>query len=257
MKNYRFIFISIVFLLSFMMIISSVSYAGVEEDIKEIKKDLSDVKGKLQEIKKLLESSRSQVAGTPPAPALTESEASIDDDPILGKKDAPITLIEFSDYQCPFCARFSKETLPQIKKDFIDKGKVRYIFRDYPLSTIHPKAQIAAEAAQCANDEGKYWQMHDLLFDNQKALEKEDLQKYAKEVGLNMNNFNNCLEKAKYFKEVKDDIQAGEKAGVQGTPAFILGKTTKDGVIKGKFIKGAHPFQTFKNAIEEMLKSTP
>src|SRR3990172_6741613 len=187
MKSYRFTFFSIVLFLSFMLMISTVSYAGAEQDIQEIKKGLSEVKEELKEIKRLLESPRAQVPTAPPAPALTESEASIDDDPILGKKNAPITIIEFSDYQCPFFSRFSRDTLPQIKTK----------------------------------------------------------------------DFNDCLKKNKYVREVKDNIKSGENAGVQGTPAFIVGKTTENGVIKGKFIKGAHPFQTFKTAIEELLKSTP
>jgi len=261
MKSYRFTFFSIVLFLSFMLMISTISYAGsyagTGEDMQEIKKGLSEVKEELKEIKRLLESPRPQAPTTPPAPALTESEASIDDDPILGKKNAPITIIEFSDYQCPFCARFSRDTLPQIKKDYIDKGIVRYVFRDYPLSSIHPRAQMAAEAAQCAGDQGKYWEMHDTLFDNQRALEVEDLKEYAEDLDLNIKSFNECLDKAKYVREVKDDIKSGENAGVQGTPAFIVGKTTENGVIKGKFIKGAHPYQTFKTAIEELLKSTP
>jgi protein-disulfide isomerase len=253
MKNWRLLFLQRFLFVLLLLLIPSFSYAGTKKEISEIKKELSDVKKELQEIKRLLISPRPQPP-IPPTPSLTEAQASIDDDPLLGKSDAPITLIEFSDYQCPFCARFYRDTFPQIKKDYIDKGKVRYIFRDFPLLSIHPKAQMAAEAAQCAGEQDKYWKMHDILFENQGSMETENLKGYAERLGLNMDDFNKCLEQSRYTNEVKNDIQAGEGAGVQGVPAFIIGRTTDDGNIKGKFIRGAHPYLTFETAIEEILK---
>ena len=181
------------------------------------------------------------------------SEASIDDDPMLGDKNAPLTLIEFSDYQCPYCSRFTKEIFPLIKEEYIKTGKVRYVFRDFPIQQIHPKAQKAAEAAHCAGEQDKYWEMHDLLFENQQAFEINDLKGYAKEMDLDATDFDACLDSGKYAKEIMNDLRAGQRAGVRGTPSFVLGETTKDGNIKGRFIRGAQPYLEFKKAFEAML----
>lgn len=251
MKSVRLFFIPILMLVSIVLFTSFPSYGGMEEDVTEIKKDLSEVKKELQEIKRLLRS-RSRGPAQPPTPSV--SEASIDDDPILGDVDAPVTLIEFSDYKCPFCGRFFRNTFPRIKTDYIENGKVRYVFRDFPILSIHPQAQKAAEAAQCSGDQDKYWEMHDRIFENQQAMKVENLKGHAEKLSLNMEDFNRCLDGGKYAEEVKKDIQAGQKAGVRGTPSFILGKTTKDGKVKGRFIRGAQPYQAFKVAIESFLK---
>lgn len=247
----RLFFIPIVAFVSLVLFTTYPTYGGMEDDVLEIKRDISEVKKELQEIKRLLRS-RSRGSAQPPTPL--SSETSIDDDPVLGNPNAPVTLIEFSDYQCPYCGRFVRDTFPRIKTDYIEKGKVRYVFRDFPILSIHPQAQKAAEAAQCSGDQDKYWEMHDRIFENQRAIKVENLKGYAEKLSLNMEDFNNCLDGGKYAEEVKKDIQAGKKAGVRGTPSFILGKTTKDGKVAGKFIRGAQPYQVFKAAIEALLK---
>lgn len=171
-------------------------------------------------------------------------DVSADDDAVLGDPNAEITIIEFSDYQCPFCKKFYDETLPLLKSNYIEKGKVKIIYRDYPLSSIHPKAQKAAEAAECAGEQNKYYEYHDKLFKNQKALEIADLKKYAKEIGLNTNNFNDCLDSNKMESEVQKDLEDGQNLGIQGTPAFF---------INGNPLMGAYPFEAFKNLIEQEL----
>ncbi|MFQ5900346.1 MAG: DsbA family protein [Thermodesulfobacteriota bacterium] len=249
MKSYKPFSVLIITFLSLLLIVPSFSYAGVEEDISELKREISTVKKELNEIKKFLRS-RLQAPAQPPTPSF--SEASIDDDRILGNKDAPVTIIEFSDYQCPFCARFYRDTLPQLKKDYIEKGKVRYVLRDFPLP-FHKKAQKAAESAQCAGEQDKYWDMHNLIFENQQAMSIRDLKGYAEQLSLNTVDFNKCLDDGIYAEEVKKDMAAGKKAGVQGTPSFVVGKTTKDGNIKGNFIRGAQPYPAFKSAIDSIL----
>ncbi len=218
----------------------------IEKELAEIKKELSEVKRDVQEIKRIL----TEIT-KPPQPQ--EVQVEIDDDPIIGKVSAPLTLIEFSDYQCPFCARFSRETLPQIKKEYIDTGKVRYVFRDHPLPS-HREAPKAAEAANCAGEQGKYWQMHDRLFEQQSRLSISDLKNHAKDINLSIEHFNQCLDSGKYANEIQKDLQDGQKAGVKGTPSFFLGKSTKDGKIIAYSIRGAQPFETFKGLIEEMLQ---
>ena len=173
-------------------------------------------------------------------------EVSEDDDAVLGDINAPITIIEFSDYECPFCARFYSNTLPQLKKEYIDTGKVRLIYRDFPLS-FHQDAQKAAEATEIARElggEGKFWEMHDKIFENQQAIAIEDLLGYAEEIGLNKNKFEEILNSNKYQNEVQKDFQDGQKAGVQGTPTFF---------INGQILVGAQPFEAFKQIIEEEL----
>lgn len=168
---------------------------------------------------------------------------SIDNDAVLGDDDAPITIIEFSDYECPFCTRFYLNTLPQIKSEYIDTGKVKLIYRDYPLG-FHANAQKAAEAAECAGEQEKYYEMHDKLFDEGVDGGVSSFKQYAKEIGLNAEEFNECLDSGEMASEVQKDFQDGQRAGVQGTPTFF---------INGKILKGAQPFEVFKQIIEEEL----
>ncbi|MBI2629047.1 DsbA family protein [Candidatus Pacearchaeota archaeon] len=179
-------------------------------------------------------------------PSTPSADVSADDDPVLGNANAPVTIIEFSDYQCPFCERFFTSTLPQIKKDYIDTGKAKLVYRDFPLSSIHPYAQKAAEAAECAGEQGNnfYWKMHDKLFGNQNALDIESLKKYAQEISLDTNKFNTCLDSGAMAQEVSKDTADGTSYGVQGTPAFF---------INGQEISGAQPFESFKSIIDAEL----
>jgi len=152
-----------------------------------------------------------------------------DDDAFLGADDAPIVIVEFSEYQCPFCAKMYKEIYPNLKKDFIDTGKVKYIYKDFPL-TIHPNAMNAALAAECAGDQGKYFEMHDALFENQinwtkEKDPKEKFNEYALNIGLNATTFTQCYESEKYKDEINQDKEDGITYKVQATPTlFINGK---------------------------------
>lgn len=193
-----------------------------------------------------------QPTPTPTAPRPTAvpvaAAADADDDPFLGKKNAPVTLIEFTDYQCPFCARHFTNTFDQIKKEYVDTGKVKYVVRDYPLG-FHNNAQKAAEATECADDQGKFWEMHDMLFGNQQSLDTASLKKFAIDLGLDSGKFDDCLDSGKHEAEVKKDFADGSAAGITGTPGFIL--LDKNG--KGKKISGAQPFSSFKASIDAAL----
>lgn len=178
---------------------------------------------------------------------------SADDDAFLGNKDAPVTIIEFSDFQCPFCRRFWSETLPQIKKEYIDTGKVKFVYRDFPLS-FHAGAQPAAEGTECAREQGKFWELHDKIFEEQAKqgsstiqFNKSDVVKWASRIGLNTGKFNQCLDSGKYKQEVEKDIADGTAAGVTGTPATF---------INGRLVVGAQPFAAFKIIIDEELKKS-
>ncbi|RME81522.1 MAG: hypothetical protein D6775_13360 [Caldilineae bacterium] len=169
---------------------------------------------------------------------------------VLGSPDAPVTMIEFSDYQCPFCLRHFQQTMPQIKAQYIDTGKVRYIFKDFPIASIHPQAPKAAEAAECAGEQGMYWPMHDRLFQGQQAEWNQNpdavniFKGYATELGLDREAFDACLDGGKYEAEVAADLNEGIRAGVTGTPSFF---------INGRFISGAQPFQVFQQTIDSLL----
>lgn len=167
------------------------------------------------------------------------------DSPSKGNKDAKLTLIEFSDYQCPFCGRHAGATVPQIDKDYIVTGKVRYVFRDFPLESIHAQAAKAAEAAHCAGDQGKYWEMHDKLFANQKALAPKNLVEYARAIGLKAKPFKKCLDSGMYADKVKNSVTEGQKLGISGTPALLLGVSDGDRVKEVKLMVGALPFSLY------------
>lgn len=185
---------------------------------------------------------------------------SVDDDPVRGKKDAPITLIEFSDFQCPYCKR-ARPTVNRILSEY--KDKVRYVFRDFPLS-FHLAAKPAANAANCAQEQGKYWEYNTELWENTGILSKasqlirdnkqDEADKFLKEgfariagkLDLNMDKFNKCVEEERYFAEIEKDLEEGQKSGVSGTPAYF---------INGIYISGAQPFSAFKKIIDEELKT--
>ncbi|MBU2634064.1 MAG: DsbA family protein [Nanoarchaeota archaeon] len=173
-------------------------------------------------------------------PNINVVEVSVDDDPFIGPEDAPVIIVEFSDFQCPFCSK-SVPTVKQILEEYEEEVKI--VYRDFPLS-FHQNAQKAAEAAECADDQGKFWEYHDVLFENQNALDVESLKEYAVDLNLDGDEFDDCLDSGKYEEEVKNDFQDGQSYGVSGTPAFF---------INGVSVSGAQPFSVFQQIIEEEL----
>ena len=179
--------------------------------------------------------------------ASVNAEDYADDDPFIGNKNAPVTMIEFSDFQCPFCKRFRDQTFDQLKAQYIDTGKVKFVYRDFPLSSIHPNAQKAAEAAECADDQGKFWEYHDKIFEGQSVWASSGVsvfKQYAQELGLDSKKFNDCLDSGKYKNEVEKDLSDATKTGGQGTPYFLIGNQP---------VSGAQPFSAFQQAIESQL----
>ncbi|HXF50383.1 MAG TPA: thioredoxin domain-containing protein [Dehalococcoidia bacterium] len=181
-----------------------------------------------------------QIAGQPTPPAVVD--VSVDDDPARGPEDAAVTIIEFSDFQCPYCGRFFQQTLPQLMAQYGDR--IRFVYRDFPLDQIHPNARNAAIAAECADDQGRFWEYHDVLFSNQQALGVADLKRYAEQLGLDVAAFSACLDSQKYNDEVNADLRDGLQAGVTGTPTFF---------INGRRVVGAQPLQTFQTLIDQAL----
>lgn len=199
----------------------------------------------------LLEKEKTAVApGTPTAQqvpnAPVKANVKIGHIPVEGKESAKITIIEFSDFQCPFCERWYKETYPQIKKDFIDTGKAKLYFRHFPLD-FHLAAMPAAVGSECAQEQGKFWELHNKIFDNQEKLgtdvatAKTQLKTWAQELGLDTTSFNSCLDSDKYKNKVTEDVNDGKAAGVSGTPTFY---------INGTQLVGAQPYEAFKAALD-------
>jgi len=182
---------------------------------------------------------------------LTTKEIGIGHLPILGNKGAKVTIVEFSDFQCPFCSSLWKDTLPQIKKDYIDTGKVKFAYRHYPLVAIHPNAQKAAEASECANEQGKFWEYHDKLFENQSEWEGQaaadaltSFASYADTIGINGATLKSCVDSGKFADAVTKDADEGTTAGVNGTPATY---------VNGLLVSGAQPYSAFKTIIDQEL----
>jgi protein-disulfide isomerase len=176
----------------------------------------------------------------------------VDDDPVLGSPNAKVLMIEFGDYQCPSCRMFWKDVEPRIKKEYIDTGKVKLVFRDFPIVQIHPEALLAAMAVDCSADQNKYWEYHDKVFreqynkgDDLVRFKAADLKKWAKDIGLDPAKFDQCLDSEKYKNEVLKDKADGDAVSVQGTPTFF---------INGHVIGGAQPYPAFKNLIDSLLK---
>lgn len=162
--------------------------------------------------------------------------------PSRGPQDAPVTIVEFSDYECPYCARVYP-SMKQIEENY--KGKVRRVFRQFPLTSIHPRAQKAAEASLCALDQGKFWEMHEALFAQPSKLEIADLYNKASLLGLNAHEFRKCVDSGSEMMRIKSDIDEGTKVGVTGTPAIF---------INGRYAGGARPYEGLAKMVDEELQ---
>ena len=218
-----------------------------QEQGKAILEELKAIKKELREIKQNGLASKTKPKGRP----TTAQNVATLGSPILGDLKAPVTLIEFTDYECPFCKKFYKNALPKLKKQYIDTGKLRLVVRDFPLP-FHKNARPAANAAHCAGEQDKFWPMHDALYEGNK-MNAEDIESHATKIGLEFDSFQSCLNSKRYKKYIDNDMKEAQIAGIRGTPAFILGKTT-DNLVSGEFISGARDFNFYKSRIDKLLK---
>ena len=177
----------------------------------------------------------------PSAPGAEVVDVAYEGRPYRGPADASIVLVEFTDYQCPFCGRFFRETYPSLLQEYGDR--IRFVVRNYPLGDRHPHAPKAAEAAECAFDQGKFWEYHDLLLRRQNALDVASLKRYAEEVDLDARRFSTCLDSGEKADVVAEDLRDGAAYGVTGTPTFFL---------NGRKIVGAQPMGVFRARIEQL-----
>jgi len=216
-----------------------------------------------EELKEILSEIEIKTAPTPqPARQPTQPSApqifkvSLDDDPVMGNPNAPVTVVEFSDFQCPFCKRFFDQTLPLIEENYINTGKVKLVYKDLPLVTLHPNVKPVHVAAECADEQGKFWGYHDALFEKQsewQSLSPSDLQttlvQYADDFGLQIASFEACLNSPEMLEEVNADFLQAASYGATGTPTFFIGNE-KDGFIK---LVGAQPYATFQRVLDNLL----
>jgi protein-disulfide isomerase len=177
--------------------------------------------------------------------------------PTKGKADAPVTMVEFADFQCPFCSRFASDTLQQLVKNYVDTGKIKFVYKEYPLP-FHSNSQPAAMAAECANEQGKFWPMHDKLYAIQTTWENQDaatvkktFKEYGVSLGLNAASFNSCLDSNKYSDKIQKQSSEGSQYGVLGTPTFYIGNQ-KSGYTQ---IVGAQPLPSFEQLIKQVSSS--
>lgn len=232
--------------------------ASIKKDVEALKTGQQAIQNDLQEIKKLLAARPAAAAAGGPDKAM-DAVINVAGEPFKGKKDAKLTLIEFSEYQCPFCGRHVRDTYPTLDKEYVQTGKVKYVFRDLPLITIHKNAFKAAEAGHCAGDQGKFWEMHDRLFQNQKALEPAMLTAHAEAIGLDAKKFQACLDGGKYTEDIKKDMAEAAKYGITGTPTTVIGLTEPNGsTIKVlKVLRGAKALAEFKEALDSLATAKP
>ena len=224
--------------------------AALKKQVQALEEGQQQILQELRELKKLLE------AGTI-SPAVRSSPVAtlnVRGEPFKGEPGARIAIVEYSDFECPFCGKYSREIYPQIVDRYVKTGKVRYYFRDLPLP-IHPNALPAALAARCAGDQGKFWEMHDSLFANQAALSPKDFADRAAALGLDQAKFNDCFTRAKYADAIRRVASGARQMGIDGTPAFAIGQVRPDGevITVNQVALGADSFDEFKAVLDEVL----
>jgi protein-disulfide isomerase len=248
--------ICFVFLLNFNLFAQE-NLSDIKASLEEVQKNQQEMRLEMQEIKSLLSKIATQQLQPkpqqPPQVNVKGVEFDIGDNPVLGNESANLIVVEFTDYQCPFCGRYSRETFPEIKKQYVDTGSIRYVVIDQPLP-IHPDAPKAAEAAHCANDQGKYWEIHELMMAKQDDL--KDLSSYATTLNLNIGEFENCLNTGKYKDAVSKNMARAKELGISGVPGFIIGTVdAKDSrkVTGISMIRGAVPLGNFQQELNSAL----
>jgi len=227
---------------------------GVADRQADDSKSIDDaILEELKAIRQVLEKIEKQgLAGAQQRPARpTTATVAIGNKPVMGSDSAPVTVVEFADYQCPYCLRFTKTTFPYLKRDYIDTGKVRWVALNLPLP-FHKDARKAAQASHCAGEQGKFWEMREELFKNPQKLAAEHLPEHAASVGVDVEAFNACMASDRHLADIDQDAKDASAVSLTGTPSFIIGKTAGD-KITGQVVIGAQPLNIFTAAIKKAL----
>lgn len=224
----------------------------LRQEVQELKEGQQALMEQLLELKEMLGAGRAQPAASKKSVLSTEGM------PFKGESTARLVLIEFSDYQCPFCAQHARETFPKLDRDYVKTGKLKYVFGDLPLEEIHPDALRAAKAAACASDQGKYWEMHDQLFKSQNALGQGELSLHAQALGLEVLPFQRCLFSDKHEARIRHARDVAASVGVSGTPTFLVGLASPDGsqVEVLKVLVGIQSYANFKAVLDQLMAAS-
>lgn len=222
-----------------------------QADVEKLKQQVEQMQKDLDEIKRFL---KEVTGGRYGAPSITESPVDLSAAPAKGSPTAPITLVEVSDYHCPFCRRHVQQTQPQIYAEYVNPGKVRHVFIHFPIDQLHPDAYKSHEAASCAADQGKFWELHGKLFEAP-ARSEEQILAVASSVGVDVNALKACMSSGKYKQAVRTSVERMQQLGVSGTPFFLIGRTPSGSEpFKAiSTINGAQPFANFKKALDSAL----
>ncbi|WP_342349582.1 thioredoxin domain-containing protein [uncultured Nitrospira sp.] len=222
----------------------------IQNELRGVRKELAELRQAVGESKENSNSPRA----TAPLPSAVGNVELKKDDPTLGSQQAKVAIVEFTDYQCPYCAQYHSETFENLKKEYIDTGKVQYVLRDFPLD-FHAHAKGAAVAANCAGEQEAYWPMSHQLFSNQSELGDGFYQKSAQSLGLNMDQFESCVNSPEQIQKVDADVVYGQEIGVNGTPTFFIGRVENGQLTDAKEVSGTKPLSAFSRIIQPLLES--
>ncbi len=216
-----------------------------EQELQTLRKELTDIRALLEE-GKAADAARKSV----PGPSETISIAGA---PTRGRANAPLVMIEYADFECPFCGTYSRDTFPSLDHEFIQTGKLLYAFKHFPLEHIHKTAFGAAVAGECAQRQGKFWELHDRLFASQQHLGDDDLVQHAIAVGITAAEFHRCLTSDAVMK-VRDDMAIAQGIGIRGTPTFVVGTLQADGRVRvSRIVPGALPYLSLKGILQSLM----
>jgi protein-disulfide isomerase len=223
--------------------------AGITHD------QADEILNELRQIRQLLEKQAAAAAPKGPTEPL-RAKLALQGMEMLGNKDAPITMVEFTDYQCPFCQRFHVTVFNELKKNYIDTGKMRFYSRDLPLDTLHPNAMRAAMSARCAGEQGQFWKLRDLMGANPDKLDMGNILQTVVQLNMDAAAFKTCVESEKYKMAIQNDVLEAAKIGADGTPTFVIGKSTTLGV-DGEVLVGALPYPAFEQKLRQLEGTAP
>jgi protein-disulfide isomerase len=230
--------------------------AALRREVQALKAQQQAMERDLQTIKSLLQTLAQ--GRQPDGDPFVNKSIELKDEPTKGNAAATVTMVEVSDYHCPFCRRQTLQTMPKLMAEYVNSGKVKYVFVDYPIAQLHPDAFKSHEAAACAGDQGKYWQMHDLLFTNSPARDASQLSSSANLIGVDMKKFEACLNGGNgspHAAAIRESITRMQELGVGGTPLVLIGITPAPGAPMkiASYVYGAKPYPEFKAALDAAL----
>jgi protein-disulfide isomerase len=233
--------------------------AVLKRQVQELREQQAQMQRELTAIKNFLQAvlgARQQGQAEPEVPGLVGAMIPTAGEARLGSASAKVMVIEVSDYHCPFCKRQTQQTFPQLRSEYVNSGKVQFVFVHYPIAQLHPQAARAHEAAACAGEQGKFWEMHTSLFAAPQAKDDAALSAQARAVGLDQTQFTACLTSGRHAARIQASVSRMEQLGIQGTPMTLIGFTPAPGqpMKVEKYIYGARPYADFKATIDELLK---